>query len=97
MTSQEARRGCGGAVAGAAVFRSRQVFPGEVVRDDLRFLANHTLGATIAPLREQTAEFVDYFVSIHTDALGVVADVTAREDALRPAGQIAVFQRLPEL
>ena len=30
------------------------------------------------------------------DALGVVAHVAARKDALGPAGQIAVFQRLPE-
>ena len=80
-----------------AMFRRWQILPGEVVRDDLRFLANHTLGATIAPFREQAAEFVDHFVCIHTDALGVVADVATREDALRPARQIAVFQRLPEL
>src|SRR5688572_2642901 len=97
MTAQKPRRRCGSAVAGAAMFRRWQILPGEVVRDDLRFLANHTFGATIAPFREQAAEFVDHFVCIHTDALGVVADVATREDALRPARQIAVFQRLPEL
>ena len=97
MAPEEPGRGAGGAIAGAAVLGRRQILPVEVVRDDLRFFANHALGAAVAPFREQAAELVDHFVGVEPDALGVVAHVAAREDTLGPAGQVAVFQRLPEL
>ena len=77
--------------------RRRQIFPVEIVRDDLRFLANDALGAAVAPFGEQPAELVDHLVGVEPDALGVVAHIAAREDALGPARQVAVFQRLPEL
>jgi hypothetical protein len=69
----------------------------ELVRDDPGFFANDALGPAVAPLRKQPAELVDHFVGIEPDALGIVANVAAGEDALRPSRQVVLFQRLPEL
>ena len=79
------------------MLRRRQVFPCEIVRDDLGLLADDALGAPIAPFGKQPAEFVDDVVGVEPDAHGVVADVAAREDALGPARQIVLFERFPEL
>ena len=66
MANEKARRGAGSTVARASVFGGRQVFPVEIVRDDLGLFANDALGAAIAPFREQSAELVDDFVGIQT-------------------------------
>ena len=55
------------------------------------------LGAAIAPFGEQPAELVDHLVGVEPDAFGIVAHIAAREDPLGPAGEVVVFQRLPEL
>ncbi len=91
--SRVARR----AVARATLIRSGQVFPIEIVRDDLRLLANHPLGASIAPLGKQPAEFVHHFVRVEPDPQRVVTNVAPRKDALGPARQVVLFERLPEL
>jgi hypothetical protein len=70
---------------GPAALDRWQVFPGEVVRDDLGLLADHTLGAAIAPLGEQPAELVDDLVGVEPDAQCIVPHIAAREDALRPS------------
>ena len=74
-----------------------KVFPIEVVRDNLRFFANHALRSPVAPLRKQAAEFVDHFVGVEADSLCVVSHIAAREYPLGPAGEVVVFQGLPQL
>lgn len=60
-------------------------------------LPDDALGAAVAPLRERPAELVDHLVTIEPHAQGVIAHVTARVHPFGPAGQVVLFQALPEL
>src|SRR3982751_1090217 len=53
-------------------------------------------GASI-PVRKEAAEFVDDFVCIQADGLGVIADERAREDAGGPLRKVVAFQAEPEI
>src|SRR3954470_16766444 len=93
------RRWCDSAIAAAAIARRgrrNRILPLQIaVADDRRLFLDDRQRAAVA-VREPAAELVDRRFRVDADRLCVLADVGARENAVRPAGEIIPLETGPQ-